>query len=146
MIWRWHHVVAQRRRCCKDIMVLSASVPLLGSISRCVSSYFLSVSLVPLLSPLVFVCLPFLPVLRVCEFMCLADPEAVNLVIHNRYQPHLFSADKSDLSDNYISLCTSAKGCPFLCALFRSLGFFCWYWFSRSTCTWLLYTHNAREK
>jgi len=41
--------------------------------------------------------------------MCLVDPEAVNLVILNRYRPHLFPTDKSGLTDNYIFFSMSVK-------------------------------------
>lgn len=68
----------------------------------------------PLSLLLCYFILYFLPFPRCWEFMCLVDPEAVNLVIHNQYQPHLFPTDKSGLSDNYIFLSSSSvKGWPF---------------------------------
>lgn len=105
-------------QCYQDIWIFSASVPPSGSVSQCVLPYFLSVSLFLLGSPLAFVrltvfVLHILPSPRCREFTCLVDPEAVNLVIHNRYQPHLFPTDKSSLSDKFIFLCMSVKGCPF---------------------------------
>lgn len=67
--------------------------------------------------------------------LCLVDPEAVYLVIRNQYRTHFFPTDKSGLSDNYIFLSISVKGCPFPPILFWSLGFFCWYWLGLSKCT-----------
>lgn len=46
-------------------------------------------------------------------FVRLDYPEAVNLVTHNRYHPHVFPSDQSGLFDNFIFLSMSAHGCPF---------------------------------
>lgn len=77
-------------------------------------------------SPLAFVCLCsalFHPPLRGSyEFMCLVDSEAVNLVIHNRYQPRLFpffsfffflQIKMGRLIGTFFSS-MSVKGCTFL--------------------------------
>lgn len=58
-----------------------------------------------LLSPLAFVLLPLFSTFFRYEMLgvwvYLVDPNAVNLVIHNQYWPHLFPRDRNGPSDMY---------------------------------------------
>lgn len=96
----WNTEMTSRGRsvetqCYKDIWIFSASVPPSGSVSQSVLPYFLYLSSYYFLHwPVSAFVLYFLPFHGLYGFMCPVDPEAVNLVIHNRYQPHLFPTDK----------------------------------------------------
>lgn len=126
-IQRWRSMAAQWTH--TGIKTYESFLPLclFQVLSPTVSYLIFSSYLFYLLSPLAIVHLTvfvlyFLPFPRCWEFMCLVDPEAVNLVIHNRYQPHLFPTDKSGLSDNYIFLSMSVKGWPFPLCFVLVLG------------------------
>lgn len=121
----------------KDIWILSASVPLSPNVSYLIFSLYhlLCYSLHDGLCLSNCLCSLLSAFPQMLEFMCLVDPEAVNLVIHNQYQPHPCPTDKSGLSDNYVfsSLCLQ-NSALFLRSLFWSRGFF-FYWFGLFSCT-----------